>query len=230
VSTRNDELYDFSSAVKSAIKNNVKRSFDETVDVFFRLNLDSSKQDQKSFRGHVVMPSGTGKKVSIAVFCSDSSQFSAIKDAGADYVGFEDLIEDFQNGKVSCDVCLAVVDSMKGIAKIAKLLASKGMMPNVKSGTVAQDYSSLISMVSDFKKGKVVYKADADSNLYVPIGKVSFSIEDLQKNFNALLNDLMSRLPSSFKGPSFRFFKKVGVSTTMGKGSYVLDKSVLGGV
>lgn len=216
MSKSEQEIYDVLSAIKH-IRQDKKRKFDETLDFGCEISLPTSKSDQSSVRGAVEMPAGSGKKVVIAVFCADSDKFDEIRKAGADYVGAEDLVEQFKNGKVNCDVCLASPDAMIMLAKISKILGPKKLMPSIKSETVGTD---LARLVSSFKKGKVIYKADAHGNIYAGIGKISFSDDDLVLNFNTLLNDIVSKSPSA----KSVFIKKVFLSSTMGGRSYMLDK------
>ncbi|USO00801.1 MAG: 50S ribosomal protein L1 [Alphaproteobacteria bacterium] len=227
MSEKDNELYSFSSAIEKMVSTNKKRNFDESVEIGINLKLDSSKPDQKSLRSYVFLPSGTGKKVKVAVFCSDRAKFSEIKDAGADYVGAEELVEDFQKGKVDCDICLASSDSIKMVAKIGKLLGSRKMMPNPKDGTVGDD---LVDLVKKFKFGGLSYKTDSNGNVYASLGKASFDVSKLLDNFMVLVRDILSKVPDSFKGGSSLFINKVWISSTMGSGSYVIDKSWLLGV
>ncbi|WP_172618980.1 50S ribosomal protein L1 [Candidatus Cytomitobacter indipagum] len=212
------EVYDVLSAIK-LIRESKKRKFDETLDFGCEINIGSSK-DQVSIRGSVDMPAGTGKKVVVAVFCADSDKFDEIKKAGADYVGAEDLVDRFKSGEISCDVCLASPDAMIMLAKISKILGPKKLMPSPKSGTVSND---IVNLVLSFKKGKVVYKADAQGNIYAGIGRISFSDEDLILNFNALFDDVLSKAPSV----KSLFVKRVFLSSTMGSSSFMLDKKSL---
>ncbi len=222
VSKRERESYDALSAINQ-IKQGKKRNFDETLDLGCRLNIGSSKtkSDQNGIRGSIEMPFGTGKKVKIAVFCADADKFNEIKNAGADYVGAEDLVDEFKSGSISCDVCLASPDAMMMLAKISKILGPKKLMPSPKSGTVG---TNLVELVKSFKKGKVVYKSDASGSLHAGIGKLSFASEDLLANLHALLEDIMSKAPSSNK---VVFVKELFVSSTMGEGSCLLDKKSL---
>ncbi len=220
MSRTNNENYEIEVAIDK-IKKESKVKFDETLDFGCELNIDSSKSDN-NVRGSIEMPHGTGKNVSVAVFCDDKDVCKALKEAGADYVGDQDLVEQFRAGKVNCDVCLASPSAMIIASKISKILGPRGLMPNPKSGTVSDD---LVSLVQSFKKGQIVYKMDSCSNLYAGIGKLSFDNKNLIDNIMVLFKDIFGKLPKSSNKSVY--IKKVFLSSTMGQGSCVLDKKAL---
>ncbi len=224
MSQNNNESYDIQSAINKIRKDSEKKSrkFDEALDFGCKLGIDPSKTDQSNVRGAVEMPHGTGKKVVLAVFCADQSKVEALKAAGADYAGGQELVDQFRAGEVSCDLCLASPDSMIMLAKISKILGPKGLMPNPKSGTVSDD---LVTLVQSFKKGKVVYRSESNGNLYAGIGRLSFSNEQLVENFQALLEDVFAKKPESVNKAVY--IKNAFLSSTMGEGSCVLDKKAL---
>ncbi len=184
--------------------------FDETVELAARLGVDPRKADQM-LRGTVALPSGTGGDVRVLVFANgDAAQ--AATDAGADIVGGDELIERVEGGFTDFDVAIATPDLMAKVGKLGRVLGPRGLMPNPKTGTVTPDTAKA---VADFKGGKVEYRTDKNGNVHVPIGKVSFSAEDLGANFLAVLDELERAKPASAKG---KYFKKVTIASTMGPG------------
>ncbi len=184
--------------------------FDETVEAVFRLGIDPRKADQ-NVRGTIRLPHGTGKKVRVAVFAEGEKAREA-EEAGADVVGGADLIERVKNGFLDFDVAIATPDIMGQVGKIGKILGPRGVMPNPKSGTVTFDVGPA---VRDFKAGKIEYRNDRTGNVHVPIGKVSFDLDQLVENYAAVAEELIRAKPPAAKG---RYIKKAAVSTTMGPG------------
>jgi large subunit ribosomal protein L1 len=184
--------------------------FDETVDVAINLGVDPKYSDQM-VRGAVSLPNGLGKDVRVAAFCKGDKEAEA-KEAGADVVGAEDLVEKIQGGWLEFDKAVATPDMMAQVGKIGRLLGPRGMMPNAKTGTVTFDIGAA---VSEMKAGKVEFKVDKAGVLHAPIGKVSFGAEKLLENMHALLDAIMRLKPSSAKGA---YMKNVAVATTMGPG------------
>ena len=192
------------------IKSLAPAKFDETVELAIRLGVDPRKADQ-IVRGTVSLPGGTGQDTKVAVFASGEKAQEA-RDAGADIVGADDLIERVQGGFVDFDVAIATPDLMGQVGKVARVLGPRKLMPNPKSGTVTNDIGKA---VSEFKGGKVEYRTDKVGNVHVPIGKVSFDRRALIDNFRAVLDEVQRAKPASAKG---RYIRGVALSSTMGPG------------
>ena len=192
------------------VVNNKHTKFDESVDVDVVLGIDPSKGEQ-TVRGSVLLPNGTGKKVKVLVFAK-GDYYDQAKNAGADYVGAEDLIEKIEGGWTDFDVSVATPDMMGLVGKVAKILGPKGLLPNKKVGTVTTDVASI---VNDLKKGRVTYRNDKGGAVHAPFGKVSFGVDKLLENLTALIHSIRTNKPASSKG---KFIKKIVVSSTMGVG------------
>ena len=212
-----DNFYPMSDAF-SLVKETASTKFDEGVDVSINLGVDAKKSDQ-AVRGATVLPKGTGKSVRVAVF-TDGDNVDKAKEAGADIVGMEDLAEQVKKGEMDFDIVIASPDAMRVVGQLGQILGPKGLMPNPKTGTVAADVATA---VQNAKAGQVQFRIDKAGIIHCTIGKASFSAEDLQTNFEALLNALHKAKPSSAKG---QYFKRVSVSTTMGPGIRV-DRQTL---
>lgn len=185
--------------------------FDETVEVVYNLGIDARKADQL-VRGTVSLPHGTGKDVKVAVFCSPEKENEA-KEAGADIVGGTELVESLQSGKeLDADVAIATPDMMSEVGKLGRVLGPRGLMPNPKSGTVTQDVAKT---VGEFKAGKLEYRNDRYGNVHVPVGKVSFDVDQLVGNLASLTAEIERAKPAGAKG---RYLKAMTVSSTMGPG------------
>lgn len=184
--------------------------FNETVDMAVNLGIDAKKTDQM-VRSAVVLPHGTGKKVRVVVFAKGEKEKEA-RDAGADYVGAEDLIEKIQQGWFDFDKVVATPDIMGLVGKLGKLLGPRGLMPNPKLGTVTFD---LAKAVKEIKAGKIEYKTEKAGLIHVPIGKVSFDDQKLIENAMAVIDAIIKAKPPTSKG---KYLKKVAVSSTMGPG------------
>lgn len=184
--------------------------FNETVDMAVNLGIDAKKTDQM-VRSAVVLPHGTGKKVRVVVFAKGEKEKEA-RDAGADYVGAEDLIEKIQQGWFDFDKVVATPDIMGLVGKLGKLLGPRGLMPNPKLGTVTFD---MAKAVKEIKAGKVEYKTEKAGLIHVPIGKVSFDDQKLIENAMAVIDAIIKAKPPTSKG---KYLKKVAVSSTMGPG------------
>ena len=184
--------------------------FDESVDVVIRLGIDPRKSDQL-VRGAVSLPKGLGKTVKVVVF-AEGDKAEAAKQAGADEVGSEELAAKIQGGWMDFDVVITSPDMMKHVGKLGKVLGPQGKMPSPKSGTVTPDVAKA---VNEFKAGKVEFRTDAGGNVHAPLGKRSFSTEDLMENLDALLRHIESMRPAAVKGT---FMRRVSISTTMGPG------------
>ncbi len=184
--------------------------FDETVDLAVNLGVDPKKSDQM-VRGTVVLPYGTGKKIKVLVFAKGEKEKEAL-DAGADYVGAEDVVEKIQKGWMDFDRAVATPDIMGLVGKLGKLLGPRGLMPNPKLGTVTFD---IAKAVKEIKAGKVEYKTEKAGIVHVPIGKVSFDAEKLLENARVVIDAIVKAKPGTSKG---KYIKKIGLSSTMGPG------------
>ena len=184
--------------------------FDETVDMALNLGVDPKKSDQM-VRGTVVLPHGMGKKVKVLVFAKGEKESEA-REAGADYVGAEDLVEKIQKGWLDFDNAVATPDIMGLVGKLGKILGPRGLMPNPKLGTVTFDVARA---VKEIKAGKVEYKTEKAGIVHVPIGKVSFDAEKLLDNARVIIEAIVKAKPGTSKG---KYLKKVAVSATMGPG------------
>ncbi len=201
--------YDFAEAVESALKASFAK-FDETVDVAVRLGVDPRHADQM-VRGTVVLPHGLGKEVKVLVFAKGEKEAEA-KEAGADFVGNDDLIEKIQGGWFGFDKAVATPDMMGSVGKIGRLLGPRGLMPNAKTGTVTFDVGKA---VQELKAGKIDFKVEKAGIIHAPMGKVSFGVEKIVQNLSAFLETIIRLKPSSSKGT---YLKGIAVSTTMGPG------------
>ena len=204
-----DQLYTPLTAIKMA-KSTSKKKFDETVDVAMRLGVDPRKADQM-VRGTVNLPHGTGKTARVVVF-ANGDKAEAAREAGADFVGGDDMIEKVQGGWLDFDAAVATPDMMGKLARLGKVLGPRGLMPNPKTGTVTMDVAKA---VNDIKGGKIEFRVDRHANLHFIVGKASFSETQLAENYAAALDEVLRLKPASSKG---RYIRKVTVSTTMGPG------------
>ena len=203
-------LYDVAEAV-SLVKKTAVAKFDETIEAHIRTGCDGRHADQQ-IRGAVVLPHGTGKKVRILVFAKDAKADEA-KVAGADYVGGEELIPKIQNENwFEFDVVVATPDMMGVVGRLGRVLGPKGLMPNPKAGTVTMDVTKA---VQDIKAGKIEYRLDKTNIIHVPVGKASFSEEQLADNFQTLIDAIIKARPAAVKG---QFLKSVTLTSTMGPG------------
>ena len=204
------QQYDVAEAV-GIVKKTSTAKFDETVEAHIRLGVDGRHADQQ-IRGAVVLPHGTGKKVRVLVFAKGDKVDEALP-AGADYAGGEELIPKIQNdGWLDFDVVVATPDMMGVVGRLGKVLGPKGLMPNPKAGTVTMDVTKA---VNDIKAGKIEYRLDKANIIHVPVGKASFTEEQLSENFNALMDAIVKAKPATLKG---QYLKSVTLTTTMGPG------------
>lgn len=185
-----------------------RAKFDETVDLAVHLGVDPKQSDQM-VRGTVSLPHGIGKKIRVAVFAKPGPAADAAREAGADYVGFEDLIKRCQEGWAEFDVAIATPEAMTEVRKLGKILGPKGLMPNPKTGTVTDDTAKA---VREFKAGRVEFKLDKGANIHMPVGKISFKPEQLLDNIRAALDAILKAKPASAKG---QYIRSVTLSTTM---------------
>lgn len=204
-----DRVYPLNEAVE-LVKKTASAKFDETVEVAVQLGIDARKSDQ-NVRGSAILPRGIGKTVRVAVFATGTNA-DAAKDAGADVVGLEDLIDTVKKGEVDFDSCIAEPDAMKKVATVGRILGPKGLMPNPKTGTVRTD---IAEAVREAKAGKVEFRIDRAGIVHCLIGKASFDDDALTENLAELLRALKRAQPPASKG---QYFRKVSLSTTMGPG------------
>ncbi len=203
------KVYEVSDAIKM-LKDNSFTKFDETLDIAIRLGIDTSKTDQ-NIKGVINLPNGTGKKIKVAVICSDELQEEAKKN-GADIVGESELIENINNGQIDFDLLIATPDVMPKLGKVAKILGPKGLMPNPKLGTVSKDVALA---VKNAKFGQVKFKNDKSGIVHAGLGKLSFTDEDLLSNIKSFYQSVVKSKPETVKGS---FIKKVTIASTMGVG------------
>ncbi|MBR6770308.1 MAG: 50S ribosomal protein L1 [Lachnospiraceae bacterium] len=202
--------YETADAIALA-KKTATAKFDETIEVHIRTGCDGRHAEQQ-IRGAVVLPNGTGKEVKVLVFAK-GDKINEAEAAGADFVGGEELIPRIQNdGWLDFDVVVATPDMMGVVGRLGKVLGPKGLMPNPKAGTVTMDVTKA---VKDIKAGKIEYRLDKSNIIHVPIGKASFTEEQLEQNFGALMDAIVKARPSAVKG---QYLRSVTLSSTMGPG------------
>ena len=203
-------LYDVEEAV-SIIKKTANAKFDETIEAHIKLGVDGRHADQQ-VRGAVVLPHGTGKKVKVLVFAKGDKVEEA-QAAGADYVGGQELVPKIQNeGWLDFDVVVATPDMMGVVGRLGRVLGPKGLMPNPKAGTVTMDVTKAIN---DIKAGKIEYRLDKTNIIHVPVGKASFTEEQLADNFHTLMGAIVKAKPAAAKG---QYLRSVTITSTMGPG------------
>jgi large subunit ribosomal protein L1 len=210
-----EKVYSLDEAV-AIIKRSATAKFDETIEISISLGIDSKKQDQ-AVRSVVTLPHGTGKTYRVAVFAKDKKADEA-KEAGADIVGAEDLIDTIQRGDMPFDRCIATPDMMPLVGRVGKILGPKGLMPNPKLGTVTTDVATAIKNV---KGGQIEYRSEKAGIVHAGIGKASFSPEKISENTRGLIDAVSKSRPSALKGA---YIKKMTISSTMGIGlAFVLN-------
>ena len=209
--------YDVNEAMSLTVQTG-KAKFDETVDVALNLGVNPKYSDQM-VRGAVSLPHGLGKTVRVLAFCKGDKEAEA-REAGADFVGGDELIEQVKNGFLAFDNAVATPDMMASVGKIGKILGPRGLMPNAKTGTVSFDIGKA---VAELKAGKVEFKVDKAGVLHVPLGKRSFGAEKLLDNFRAVIDQVMRLKPSAAKGT---YLQGMALATTMGPGIKVDTQSV----
>ena len=204
-----NKKHTFEEGIQAAIDASFAK-FDETMDAAVRLGVDPRHADQM-VRGTVVLPHGTGKPVRVVVFAKGEKETEA-SEAGADFVGSDDLVEKIQGGWTDFDRAVATPDMMGTVGKLGRVLGPRGLMPNTKSGTVTFD---LEKAVKEIKAGKIEFRVDKAGVVHAPVGKVSFGPEKLKENLESLLDTLIRMKPSAAKGT---YMKSISISTTMGPG------------
>jgi large subunit ribosomal protein L1 len=207
-----NKLYHLGEAVK-ILKKFPQPKFDPTVNISIKLGVDPKQSDQM-VRGTCALPAGSGKKVIVAVFAKGAAA-QAARDAGADYVGYEDLVKKVQEGWTEFDVAIATPEAMAEVRKLGKALGPKGLMPNPKTGTVTDDVAKALGEV---KAGRVEFKMDKAGNLHIPAGKLSFTEEQIEKNARAVLHAVLAAKPSTAKG---RYIQTCTISATMTPGIHL---------
>lgn len=212
-----NNLYSIDEAVKK-IKETANAKFSESVDIAMRLGVDAKQADQQ-IRGTVSLPHGTGKSIKVLVIARPEKQEEA-KQAGADYVGFEDYIKQIQGGWTDCDVIIATPDVMGDLGRLGKILGPKGLMPNPKSGTVTND---LAKAVKEVKAGRIEFRVEKAGIVQAAVGKASFEPEKLQDNIRTFISQIIRMKPAGSKG---HYIKSITLSSTMGPG-FKIDKTEL---
>ena len=213
------KLYPVKEALALA-KETAAAKFDESIDVAVNLGVDPRKSDQV-VRGSVVLPSGTGKTVRVAVF-AQGEKAEAAKAAGADIVGFDDLAAEVRAGNLNFDIVIATPDAMKVVGQLGQILGPRGLMPNPKVGTVTMDVTTA---VANAKAGQVQYRTDKGGIVHSTIGRASFPVDSLQSNLKALIDALNKAKPATSRG---QYLRRIAVSATMGPGVRVDQATLLG--
>jgi large subunit ribosomal protein L1 len=203
-----NKAYGLSEAIEILKKSEVK--FDQTVEVHFNLGVDPKHSDQV-VRGTVVLPHGTGRQVRVLVFCKDNN-IEVAKNAGADFAGGADLVQKIQEGWLEFDSVVATPDMMPVISKVARVLGPRGMMPSPKAGTVTVNVAQT---VKELKAGKIQYRVDKGANVHAPVGKLSFSVEQLAENAKTVIDSVVKNKPQSSKGT---YIKSLTLTATMAPG------------
>ena len=203
------KLYDPEEAI-ALVKQTAKAKFDETIEISLRMGVDPRHADQQ-IRGTVVLPHGTGKKLTVLVFAKGPKADEALA-AGADFVGAEDMVAKIQGGWFGFDVCVATPDMMGVVGRLGRVLGPKGLMPNPKTGTVTMD---LTKAIADIKAGKVEYRVDKTAIIHCPLGKASFDENALNENLRTLMDAVIKAKPATAKGT---YIRSAVISSTMGPG------------
>ena len=203
------KLYDPEEAI-ALVKQTAKAKFDETIEISLRMGVDPRHADQQ-IRGTVVLPHGTGKKLTVLVFAKGPKADEALA-AGADFVGAEDMVAKIQGGWFGFDVCVATPDMMGVVGRLGRVLGPKGLMPNPKTGTVTMD---LTKAIADIKAGKVEYRVDKTAIIHCPLGKASFTETALNENLRTLMDAVIKAKPATAKGT---YIRSAVISSTMGPG------------
>ena len=203
-----NKAYGLAEAIEILKKSEVK--FDQTVEVHFNLGVDPKHSDQV-VRGTVVLPHGTGRTVRVLVFCKDNN-IEVAKNAGADYAGGADLVQKIQEGWLDFDSVVATPDMMPVISKVARVLGPRGMMPSPKAGTVTVNVAQT---VKELKAGKIQYRVDKGANVHAPVGKLSFTVDQLVENTKSVIDSVVKNKPQSSKGT---YIKSLTLTATMAPG------------
>ena len=215
---KDDMIFKIEEAISTS-KKFASKKFDETLDVTVVLGIDAKKSDQQ-IRGVISLPKMPAKKIKVAVF-ADGDDLKKAKDSGADIVGSEELVEKVKNGEINFDKCISTPKMMSKVSVLGQILGPKGLMPNPKLGTVTND---LASAIKNIKSGQIEYKTDKAGLIHAPVGKISFSDDELKKNIVFFLDELKKKKPENSKGV---FIKKFFITSTMGPGLQVDSTSVM---
>jgi len=207
-----EKLYTLNEAVELALQTKGTK-FVESIDLHFRLGIDPKKADQ-AVRGTVALPHGTGKKIRVLAFATGADA-DAAKESGADFVGYEDLVKKVKDGWTDFDIAIATPATMREVGKIGRILGPRGLMPSPKAGTVTQDIGKA---VTEFKSGKVEFRADKQAGIHCAVGKVNFKSEQIIENICALTGAILKLKPSAAKGT---YLQKISISSTMGPGIHI---------
>jgi len=210
--------YTLDDAVKG-VKESATAKFDETIELAFLLGVDPRHADQM-VRGSVSLPHGTGKQVRVVVFCKQEAQQQEAREAGAMEAGAEELVEKVQGGWTDFDVAVATPDMMRDVGKLGRVLGPRGLMPSPKAGTVTPNVGRA---VAEIMKGKIDYRVDKNANIHVPVGKASFTVEQIRENAAAIIRSVIKARPAACKGT---YLKSCTISSTMGPG-FRLDPAAL---
>lgn len=216
--TSGNRIYTLSEAA-TGVKDCANAKFDETIELAFNLGVDPRHAEQM-VRGTVTLPHGTGKQVRVVVFCKQAEQQEAARGAGAEEVGAEELVERVQGGWTDFDVAISTPDMMGQVGKLGRILGPRGLMPNLKVGTVTENVAQA---VNEIKKGKIDYRVNKNAGIHVPVGKASFSVEQIEQNAAAVIESVVKARPAACKGT---YLKGLVLSSTMGPG-FRLDASAL---
>ena len=203
-----NKAYGLAEAIEILKKSELK--FDQTVEIHFNLGVDPKHSDQV-VRGTVVLPHGTGRQVRVLVFCKDNN-LEVAKNAGADYAGGADLVQKIQEGWLDFDAVVATPDMMPVISKVARVLGPRGMMPSPKAGTVTVNVAQT---VKELKAGKISYRVDKGANVHAPVGKLSFTVDQLAENTQSVIDSVVKNKPQSSKGT---YIKSLTLTATMAPG------------
>lgn len=205
------------------VKENARAKFDETIEVHLRTNLNPRQADQQ-IRGVVILPAGTGKQVRILVFAEGEGEHLA-REAGADFVGSDDLIQRIQaENWMDFDVVIAVPQMMGKVGRLGRVLGPRGLMPNPKAGTIVQP-EDLPRVIQETRQGRVEYRLDRTGNVHVPVGKASFSVDQLMDNLKALVDAIGRARPAALRG---QYIKKTTIASTMGPGVHIDFAAIVG--
>ena len=215
---KDDMIFKIEEAISTS-KKFASKNFDETLDVTVVLGINAKKSDQQ-IRGVISLPKMPAKKIKVAVF-ADGDDLKKAKDSGADIVGAEELVEKVKNGEINFDKCISTPKMMSKVSVLGQILGPKGLMPNPKLGTVTND---LASAIKNIKSGQIEYKTDKAGLIHAPVGKISFSDDELKKNIVFFLDELKKKKPGNSKGV---FIKKFFITSTMGPGLQVDSTSVM---
>jgi len=205
------KLYSPREAIE-LVKKTAYANFDETVDLHMRLGVDPRHADQQ-VRGTVLLPHGTGKKVRILVFAEGEAEKIA-REAGADYVGTDELIQQIQGGWLEFDAAVAVPQVMGKVGRLGRILGPRGLMPSPKAGTIVQA-EDLPRVIQELRQGRIEFRVDRTANLHIPIGKVSFAADQLLENMAAVMEAVLRARPASLKG---QYIRRITLTSTMGPG------------